>query len=196
MIAEQGLKINSLQLAARLLVSNRGEQMPMFISLCIAFFAPVAAKYFQDQVSFMENFAFDHAYLLAKLEFLVAVFKYFPKIAQTQAYLIGTMLPDFFLQLSICKKKGCILKSEQLEHKLSILCKAVKGQKEAYHKLVPFFLSCSLTGEREINFPTYVLLSICDDHDLAVLSTNLPPQEKKKYANIQAQFYSMNKIIG
>ena len=57
-------------------------------------------------------------------------------------------------------------------------------------------ISNSLTGERELNFPLFTLLAMCDTHDMALMTTNLPPKEKRKFTLLQAQFYQANRIVG
>lgn len=62
--------------------------------------------------------------------------------------------------------------------------------------MMPFIISNCLTGDRDMNFPTYLLLSICDKYGIAMLSTNLPPREKRKFAIALPQFQQLNKIVG
>lgn len=48
---------------------------------------------------------------------------------------------------------------------------------------------------RDLGYATFLLFSIFDNYDLALLSTNLHFREKQKFALLQSQFYKLNKII-
>ncbi|KAI1730858.1 hypothetical protein Ddc_03577 [Ditylenchus destructor] len=200
---ESGLKTESLFLAAKIIETNKNnQQIPIFISFCLGLIEPITTKHVSRYESEVTTSQIElttetvHQYMVAKLTFLTALLWNFSGVAKTQVAIISSLIPDFFVQLSRYKEQGLKFKSEQLEQKLSTLCTAITKLKDSFHKFIPLIISCSLTGEREMNHPTYLLLSICDDHDLAVLATNLPPQDKKRYANIQSQFYARNKIIG
>lgn len=87
---------------------------------------------------------------------------------------------------------------DRLEHALVGVCRAIGLRRKYFTRMLPFAVSNILsTLDREMRFPHFLLLSALDaQNDIALLSTNLPAIEKRKFALLNAQFYECNQIIG
>ena len=85
---------------------------------------------------------------------------------------------------------------DRLEHSLNCVCRELVKNREKFHHLLSFVIASSLVDERRIRYPNYLIMTAMDEKDLALLSTNLPTWEKRKFAALHSQFFECNKIIG
>ncbi|KAL3124951.1 hypothetical protein niasHT_001844 [Heterodera trifolii] len=198
-LAEEAPKSRSLEFGAKLLEmhahSADSDAFPVksdFVSFCLAIFQPI------DQLDCDQCAKRD--FLLAELSFLRALFSVLPHLLTSFAPLIVQLLPDFFVSSNFYRRT---LRewpesrfADRLEHSLALLCREIVRRKKCFNKLLPFVISSSLTGDRELCFPMYLLFSALDENDLALLSSNLSAAEKLKFSRLKVQFYASNKIIG
>uniref|UniRef100_A0A7E4ZW83 MMS19 nucleotide excision repair protein n=1 Tax=Panagrellus redivivus TaxID=6233 RepID=A0A7E4ZW83_PANRE len=89
---------------------------------------------------------------------------------------------------------------DHFQKQLTNVCKRLVNPKEGSSAILtrqlPFVVSNCLTGEREPNLPTYLLLSGCDDAGISLLSATLPPIEKRRFAITFPNFVVQNKFTG
>uniref|UniRef100_A0A914CXZ0 Uncharacterized protein n=1 Tax=Acrobeloides nanus TaxID=290746 RepID=A0A914CXZ0_9BILA len=135
-----------------------------------------------------------------------------PEEASSLFSTIGLELADLILKVSELKRAKVFIdfeKSSQkldesiyqlkrelrhFEHVVNTICYKIGRNEKIFVRYIPFVISNCLTGDREPSLAVHRLLSICDQHGIALLSTNLPPVEKRKFAVTFPQFQKSNKF--
>lgn len=189
-LAEDEPRIESLKLAARLIeLNHRSRDFTLFnelISICFSFFVTAASS--------SEDEGIEH--LLAHLNFIHTAITKAANIVAQQFALLTQIIPTFFHKVCQYRQDSRHSDAERLEHALSTVCNAIHSERKSFHKLVPFIIADSMTSERELTYPMHLLLSACDNYDLAFLSTNLSSRAKLRFSLLHSQFYKSNKIVG
>uniref|UniRef100_A0A914RTQ9 Uncharacterized protein n=1 Tax=Parascaris equorum TaxID=6256 RepID=A0A914RTQ9_PAREQ len=57
------------------------------------------------------------------------------------------------------------------------------------YQIAPFIISDCLKGTKEVDLALRHLLSICDRYGVALLTSNLPPPQKRAFAHIYAHYH-------
>nr|CAD2132049.1 unnamed protein product [Meloidogyne enterolobii] len=213
MEAEPEPKIYSIKIVERILkFHTRQPEMLADLrdlsGLCFAMFRPLDQPW-TEQISE----PIKRKYLLAELSFLRTFLVSVPILLNSFSPVITQLLPEFFIQSSNYRRKQALNSNEissprdinylvenlfpdRLEHSLSCVCRELVKNREKFHRLLSFVVASSLVDERRIRYPTYLIMTALDEKDIALLSTNMPTWEKRKFSALHSQFFECNKIIG
>uniref|UniRef100_A0A915MAK1 Uncharacterized protein n=1 Tax=Meloidogyne javanica TaxID=6303 RepID=A0A915MAK1_MELJA len=213
MEAEPEPKIYSIKIVERILkFHTRQPEMLADLrdlsGLCFAMFRPLDQPW-TEQISE----PIKRKYLLAELSFLRTFLVSVPILLNSFSPVITQLLPEFFIQSSNYRRKQALTSNEissprdinylaenlfpdKLEHSLSCVCRELVKNREKFHRLLSFVVASSLVDERRIRYPTYLIMTALDEKDIALLSTNMPTWEKRKFSTLHSQFFECNKIIG
>ncbi|CAK5077698.1 unnamed protein product [Meloidogyne enterolobii] len=213
MEAEPEPKIYSIKIVERILkFHTRQPEMLADLrdlsALCFAMFRPLDQPWTEHISEPIKR-----KYLLAELSFLRTFLVSVPILLNSFSPVITQLLPEFFIQSSNYRRKQALNSNEissprdinylaenlfpdRLEHSLSCVCRELVKNKEKFHRLLSFVVASSLVDERRIRYPTYLIMTALDEKDIALLSTNMPTWEKRKFSTLHSQFFECNKIIG
>ncbi|KAL7080766.1 hypothetical protein ACQ4LE_000755 [Meloidogyne hapla] len=206
-------KIFSIQIGERIMKfhTRQSEMLPDLrdlSALCLAMFRPLDQPWAENISESIKR-----KYLLVELSFLRTLLVSMPILLDAFSPVITQLLPEFFIQSSNYRRKQALNSNEissprdihyladnlfpdRLEHSLSCVCRELVKHREKFHRLLSFVVASSLVDERRIRYPNYLIMTALDEKDFALLSTNMPTWEKRKFSTLHSQFFECNKIIG
>ncbi|KHN76007.1 hypothetical protein Tcan_18213 [Toxocara canis] len=79
-------------------------------------------------------------------------------------------------------------------HAISSVAYAIASHRTHFARIAPFIISECLSGVKYAPLAVHHLFGICDRYSIALLSTNLPPAQKRHFAQVYSSFYKANEL--
>ncbi|VDN03599.1 unnamed protein product [Thelazia callipaeda] len=85
--------------------------------------------------------------------------------------------------------------TRHLSYKLAKIAHMMMKFERSFSRIAPFILSECLEDAKYVPLALFWIFSMCDDHSIALLTTNLPPLQKARLAHLSLHFSKIKKAV-
>ncbi|VDK69633.1 unnamed protein product [Onchocerca ochengi] len=82
-----------------------------------------------------------------------------------------------------------------LSYGLAKVAHEMVKHERSFSRVAPFIISECLEDTKYLSLALFRIFSICDRHSIALLTTNLPPLQKTRFANLSLQFKKIKMVV-